>query len=287
MTTILLPQQLAAAWDEVEHGRLTAADYELERERLLGECRQQWRRALLLPGREDLVASLVGELSEYLEIPVDEVARLGREAAEQIEHDWHEQVSPSSPASIERFYDRAEVHLHELTSWHTLAEDDSPLAYVVALRFAQAHHCHDYLDFGSGVGSAGILFARAGFSVCLADISSTLLDFSRWRLDARGLVVQHLDLKGERLPTETFDFVTAMDVFEHLVDPVAAVDELWRTLRPGGLLFGRFAAMAEDRRAEHIVTDFEPVFRRLEQLGMDEVWKDAWLWGHQAFQKAT
>lgn len=286
MTTILLPQRLAAAWDEVEHGRLNADDYEREKERLLAEYRQQWQRALMLPGREDLAASLAGELADYLGIPADQLARLGRESAERIEREWLEQVLPASPGSIESFYDRAEVHLHELTRWHSLAEDDSPLAYVVALRFAQAHHCHAYLDFGSGVGSAGILFARAGFSVSLADISSVLLDFSRWRLEARGIVVQHLDLKRQRLPAETFDIVTAMDVFEHLVDPVAAVDELWRTLRPGGLVFGRFAAMAEDPRAEHIVTDFEPVFRRFEQLGMAEVWEDAWLWGHQAFQKA-
>jgi hypothetical protein len=285
--TVLLPQQLAATWDEVVRGRLTAADYEQERERLLAEYREQWRRALVLPGREDLVASLTGELMDYLEIPADEVVRLGREAAERIEREWQKQVSPGSPASIEGFYDHAEVHLHELTWWHTLAEDDSPLAYVVALRFARAQNCRDYLDFGSGVGSAGILFARAGFSVCLADISSALLDFSRWRIQARGLVVQHLDLKRERLPAEAFDIVTAMDVFEHLVDPVAAVDELWRTMRPGGLLFGRFAATADDPRAEHIVTDFEPVFRRLEQLGMAKVWEDAWLWGHQAFRKPT
>jgi ubiquinone/menaquinone biosynthesis C-methylase UbiE len=287
VTAVLLPQQLAAAWDEVEHGRLTAGDYEREKKRLLAEYRQQWRRALMLPGRKDLVASLAGELTEYLQIPADQAARLGRESAERIEREWQEQVSPGSPGSIERFYDRAEVHLHELTRWHSLAEDDSPLAYVVALRFAQAHHCHDYLDFGSGVGSAGILFARAGFSVCLADISSVLLDFSRWRHEPRGLAVQHLDLKRERLPAETFDIVTAMDVFEHLVDPVAAVDELWRALRPGGWVFGRFAATAEDPRGEHIVTDFEPVFRRFAQLGMSEVWEDAWLWGHQAFQKAV
>jgi SAM-dependent methyltransferase len=285
VTTVLLPQELAATWDDVIRGRLTAADYEQERERLFAEYRQQWCGALALAGREDLIASLSGELSDYLGVPADEVARLCRDAAERIEREWREQVSPGAPDSIQRFYDRAEVHLHELTWWHTLADDDSPLAYVVALRFGQAHHCRDYLDFGSGVGSAGILFAGAGFSVCLADISSTLLDFSRWRLQARGLDVQHLDLKHQRLPAEAFDIVTAMDVFEHLVDPVAAVDQLWRTLRPGGFLFGRFAATADDSRAEHIVTDFDPVFQRMQQLGMAQVWDDAWLWGHQAFQK--
>jgi len=287
VTAVLLPQQLAATWDEVVHGRLTARDYERERERLLEEYREQWRLALVLPGQEDLVASLTEELADYLGIPANEVARLGREADERIEREWQQQVSARSPGSIERFYDSAEVHLLELTWWHTLAEDDSPLAYVVALRFAQAYNCHHYLDFGSGVGSAGILFARAGFSVCLADISSVLLSFSRQRLQSRGLAVRHLDLKRESLPAGAFDIVTAMDVFEHLVDPVGAVDELCRALRHGGILFGRFAAAADDRRAEHIVTDFEPVLRRLAQLGMTEVWADAWLWGHQAFQKAN
>jgi SAM-dependent methyltransferase len=286
VTTVLLPQQLAATWNEVERGVLTADDYVRVRESLLEEYRQQWRRALLLPGREDLVASLAGELADHLGIPAAEVSRLGPSAAKRIEREWKEHVRPGRPGSIEGFYDRAEVHLHELTWWHTLAEDDSPLAYVVALRFAQAHGCRDYLDFGSGIGSAGVLFASAGFSVWLADISSALLDFSRRRLRARGLSVQHLDLKREQLPAEAFDIVTAMDVFEHLVDPVAAVDVLWRALRPGGLLFGRFAATAGDPRAEHIVTDFEPVFRRLEQLGMAQVWEDGWVWGHQAFRKA-
>jgi hypothetical protein len=286
VTTLLLPQQLAATWKQVERGRLTAGDYEQERERLLEEYRRQWRRALMLPGRQDLVASLTGELADHLGVPAAQVIRLGQEADERIEREWEEQVTAGSQGSIEGFYDRAEVHLHELIWWHTLAEDDSPLAYVVALRFAQAHHLRDYLDFGSGVGSAGVLFASAGFSVCLADISSALLDFSRRRLEARGLSARHLDLKREGLPVEAFDIVTAMDVFEHLLDPVAAVDELWRSLRPGGFLFGRFAATAGDPRSEHIVTDFEPVFERLEQLGMAQVWQDEWLWGHQAFQKA-
>jgi hypothetical protein len=50
------------------------------------------------------------------------------------------------------------------------------------LHFARQYGCQCYLDFGSGVGSGGILFARHGFEVTLADISSTLLGFSPWRL---------------------------------------------------------------------------------------------------------
>ena len=83
-----------------------------------------------------------------------------------------------------------------------------------------------------------------------------------------------------------FDLVTAMDVFEHLYDPIAAVEQLWRALKPGGYLFGRFHADADDhQQSGHIVRDFEPTFRRMAELGFSQVWEDQWLWGHKVFQR--
>ena len=94
-----------------------------------------------------------------------------------------------------------------------------------------------------------------------------------------------LDQKSSRLPAARYDMVTAMDVWEHLVDPVATVDEIADALVPGGFLFGRFAAEPDPKYPQHIVTDFEPTFKRLAERGFTEVWRDEWLWGHQAFQK--
>jgi 2-polyprenyl-3-methyl-5-hydroxy-6-metoxy-1,4-benzoquinol methylase len=46
--------------------------------------------------------------------------------------------------------------------------------------------CGDsYLDSGGGVGSGAILFACHGYTVAQVDISSTLLDFSKWRFARR------------------------------------------------------------------------------------------------------
>src|SRR5439155_269634 len=131
-----------------------------------------------------------------------------------------------------------------------------------------------------------ILFARHGFDVTLADISSTLLRFSEWRLDRRRLPATYVDLKASELPAGTFDLVTAMDVFEHLVDPVGTVDRLAATLRAGGFLYARIAAEADEDRPQHIVHDFGPTFERLKALGFVRVWQDEWLWGHQVFQKS-
>ena len=96
------------------------------------------------------------------------------------------QATPSDePRSIERFYDESRTTMYELMWWHSLRDDASPLAYVTALHLAQQRGCRRYLDFGAGVGSGGILFARHGFDVTLADISSTLLQFTSWRLGRR------------------------------------------------------------------------------------------------------
>jgi hypothetical protein len=76
-----------------------------------------------------------------------------------------------------------------------------------------------------------------------------------------------------------------MDVFEHLVDPVTTVEQLWQALRPGGLLYARIAAADDEDRPMHIVQDFGPTLDRMQALGLVQIWQDDWLWGHQVFQK--
>ena len=155
------------------------------------------------------------------------------------------------------------------------------------MQLAQRQGCRSCLDFGAGVGSGSILFARHGLKVGLADISSPLLAFSQWRLSNRSLPGEYFDLKLTELPNESFHMVTAMDVFEHLADPVEAVERLADTLKPGGFLFGRFGDEANEERPLHVVHDFEPSFQRMRELGFIQVWQDGWLWGHQVFQKGN
>ena len=121
---------------------------------------------------------------------------------------------------VEKYYDTAGDCIEELMWWHKLADDNSPLAYVAALEFASSANCKTYLDFGSGVGSGALLFRSHGFDVTLADISGEMLAFCKYRFAARGCVASFIDLKQSALPSAAFDFITAMDVFEHIVDPV-------------------------------------------------------------------
>jgi SAM-dependent methyltransferase len=283
----LLPDELKDLWQAVERQELTVEAFTREQDRLLAGYRRIWEDALLLEGQPDLRESLLTELGLYTQCSdLAEVERLCTHAVAMLKQEWQATVTSDEPQSIERFYDESRTTMYELMWWHSLRDDASPLAYVTALHLARERGCRRHLDFGAGVGSGGILFARHGFDVTVADISSTLLQFTSWRLGWRNLPATYVDLKTRPLTRHAFDFVTAMDVFEHLVDPVSTVEHLSETLKPGGLLFARIAAEPDVDRPQHIVQDFEPTFERLRSLGFTEVWRDAWLWGHQVFQKA-
>lgn len=284
---MLLPDQLRALWQRVDQQEITRAEFLSEQDRLLATYRDIWQRALCFGTHQELLESVVAELGAYVDADAEEIQRRCAHALATLKGEWQAKVIPGDPQSVEHYYDDSHTLLYELMWWHTLSEDSTPLAYVTALHFAQQHGCQSYLDFGAGVGSGGILFARHGLGVTLADISSPLLDFSQWRLAQRGLPAHCLDLKMAALPPQAFDIVTAMDVFEHLVDPVATLEQLWQALKPGGFLFARLAAEVDEDRPQHIVQDFEPTFARLRTLGFVQVWQDEWLWGHQVFRKAA
>lgn len=283
----LLPDQLKALWQLVDGKQLSPEQFHLEQERLLQEYQGLWQQALLLGGQDDLQSSLCSELAKYSGCEdLSEIRRRCSAALSHVKDEWHGTVECNDHQSVEQFYNRSEAMIYELTWWHTLSDDSSPLAYVTALHFARLHGCKSYLDFGAGVGSGAILFAQHGLEVTVADISAAMLDFSRWRLALRDLPAHFVDLKESRLPDDAYDMVAAMDVFEHLVDPVKAVEELWQSMRSGGFLFGRFHSELDEDRPHHIVQDFGPTIRRLHSLGCVEVWRDEWLWGHQVFQKS-
>jgi ubiquinone/menaquinone biosynthesis C-methylase UbiE len=68
---------------------------------------------------------------------------------------------------------------------------------------------------------------------------------------------------------DSFDAITLTDVLEHVADEKAALDELFRVLKPGGRLVittphqGLFGFMDPDNYAWHLRTRFPRLYRRL------------------------
>jgi SAM-dependent methyltransferase len=283
--TPLLPDRLRALWADADAGKIDRAAAAATQERWLDELRAEWRAALLTDGETDLRKSLIREVAAYENADPSSVERAFDGALDALRVEWERHVKRVDRESVERYYDESRGVIYELMDWHSVRDDTSPLAYVLALHVARERNVRSCLDFGSGVGSGALLFGRAGIDVALADISSAMLDFCRWRLGQRGREARFIDLKRERLPEASFDMILAMDVFEHLVDPIDAVDTLHAALRPGGLLYARIHAEEDADRPQHIARDFAPTFARMGELGLVEVWSDGWLWGHQLFER--
>jgi SAM-dependent methyltransferase len=254
---------------------------------MLQEYRNIWERALLLEGHSSIEDSLLAELCLYFgNGDVTEIRRRCLEAVITLRNQWQHDVSPGEPTSVELFYDKSEAYIYDLMWWHTLRSDLTPLVYVLALDFAKSHGAQDFMDFGAGVGSGPILFARHGMNVAMADVSSSLLEFSAWRFKLRKLPARIFDSKVDELPRNSFDAVTSVGTFEHLIDPVDTVERLWASLKPGGFLVGQFHTKPDPNHPQHVVEDFAPTFDRMKDLGFVEVWRDDWFWGLLALQKS-
>ena len=284
---MLVPDRMTELWQRVEAGKMSSADCVREQEQWLEPYRAEWKKALLSQGEIDLRTSLLKEVADYYSLSdLAEIDRSCNCAVDSLKSDWHTTVDPRQRSSVESFYEN-KTHIYDLINWHTLRHDSGPLAYVVALQLARDHSARSCLDFGSGVGSGALLFARAKIETTLADISTTLLDFARWRFHLRSQPAHFVDLTSASLPDGAFDMILAMDVFEHLVDPVAAVEQLSRALKQGGLLFARIHAEADPSHPQHVAEDFGPTFDRMAELGFVEKWCDRALWGHVLFQNTV
>jgi SAM-dependent methyltransferase len=107
-------------------------------------------------------------------------------------------------------------------------------------RFDEVRHA---LDVGCGVGHWGMLLAQvlpSDARVTGVDRDPSWVETASARAAARGLGDRFSYRVGEaqRLPfaDDTFDLTTCQTVLIHLADPAAAIDEMVRVTKPGGLV---------------------------------------------------
>lgn len=106
------------------------------------------------------------------------------------------------------------------------------------------------LDVGAGAGTLTVEFAERVSHVTALEVSAEALSLSKGLAKRRGVtnidfVVQ--DVHTLDFPDGSFDVVHAHQVLQHLQNPVAAIREMCRVTRPGGIVairdsdYGAFA----------------------------------------------
>lgn len=88
------------------------------------------------------------------------------------------------------------------------------------------------LDIGCSSGALLRSALRHGFDAEGVEPAAQAAEFAK----SGGLKVFHGFLLEARYPSSSFDAVTLMEVIEHLPDPAVLLKEVWRVLKPDGVL---------------------------------------------------
>ena len=158
------------------------------RQEAFASTEMEWFRAsLLLPGVADVRAAVLDDLSSYTGLPPDQCVERCQNWESWSVEEWFA-ADRSDMGGLTDFYRTTESWAFDLLWYAYLqAEGYGYPTSVLALRaVAGRGHGRVHLDFGSGVGVTSQLFARAGYETTLADLSTSLLDFARYRLSRRG-----------------------------------------------------------------------------------------------------
>jgi 2-polyprenyl-3-methyl-5-hydroxy-6-metoxy-1,4-benzoquinol methylase len=232
--------------------------------------RRHWQDALLTEGEHDPLDSALHELAVYFDITVEEA----RKRCEQWESDsvveW-EMGDRTSTTGLLDFYRTTRSWIFDTVWYHAkqCSGEQFPesVAIAYALRDVQPGHL---LDFGAGPGSTGLFFSSLGWQVSMADISTSMQSFARWRFDKRGIAATFYDTTCESLPAETFDVITAIDVVAHIPDWPAQARHLYRALTPGGRLIFNIDARPRARENQwHLYRFHFPILRPMRRIGFE------------------
>ncbi|HWT11301.1 MAG TPA: methyltransferase domain-containing protein [Allosphingosinicella sp.] len=94
------------------------------------------------------------------------------------------------------------------------------------------------LDFGCGSGNLTRHLLALGFEVVAADVSPGFLRLIEERHPAEPVTTYRMDGRSlSGLGDSSFDFVAAYSVLHHVPDYLAAVEEMGRVTRPGGIVY--------------------------------------------------
>jgi len=100
------------------------------------------------------------------------------------------------------------------------------------------------VDYGCGLGYVSMAMAQTHpeSKVYLVDMDSMVLDFAEYRFNRCGLNFEAIRVTQEdtypQLPRH--NLCIAVDVMEHLVQPMAAYRNICKAMEPGGILCGGF-----------------------------------------------
>jgi 2-polyprenyl-3-methyl-5-hydroxy-6-metoxy-1,4-benzoquinol methylase len=229
---------------------------------------QEFRAALQLSADTPVRDSVIDDLCTYYrcspEECVEECVHWGR----YFDEEWDAAASPAE------FHRTSTSSSFSLLWWAYLQSQGYGWPGAVGAAEATLRsglRSGRHLDFGAGVGATSQLFARIGFETTVADISTSMLDFARFRFERRGTPARFLDLNDAELPRGAYDVITALAVLWLVPDFEGTVQTLHAALKPGGLLFADITPSKSKDARWQLYSEDLPLRRQLHRAGFEPI----------------
>lgn len=167
---------------------------------------------------------------------------------------------PPSIGELEAFYQEMSGKKMVRSDHRLLLIRKAYDAYLASYSALTVREASRFLDLGGGVGYYARAAQDAGLECWLMDWADDALTFAREELGVRHAVQGDVQRCADVLEPETFDFILARHIIEHMLDPAEFIGHSARLLRSGGLLqietpnaesreqFGHPAVMIENYR---------------------------------------
>jgi ubiquinone/menaquinone biosynthesis C-methylase UbiE len=125
----------------------------------------------------------------------------------------------------------------------------------------------EILEVAPGPGYFAVEVARRGYAVTGLDISHTMVQIATEHARRSGVAVdfRHGDATAMPFEADRFDLVACQAAFKNFLDPVRALDEMHRVLRPGG------TAVIQDLNPDATRADIAAEVRRMQLTAINRV----------------
>ncbi len=92
-----------------------------------------------------------------------------------------------------------------------------------------------FLDVGCGLGIGLVYVNTPAFELYATELDADAIEFVRSHYS--NVNTFHGELIEAKYPSDYFDYVYCNHVIEHVLDPVQYINEMYRVLKPGGIMY--------------------------------------------------
>ena len=153
-----------------------------------------------------------------------------RDASDRVAETWTER-DPKTREQVDAFYATVN-YIPDLLLWNNTPQ------FAGRIRTPLSYNKRKVADFGAGIGTLAMLYARQGCEVYHVDVMGYTRDFAAFRYEKRAL---DITVFGDLAPLagKDLDLISAIDTLEH-IHPDAieeTAQQMAAALRPGGRVY--------------------------------------------------